>query len=138
MKLVFDNFDEMDERALKDFQESVAKAYAISKNAEDLMNYQDIKGVFSHHDIDTIDCYGDDYANEFYITMNKSVGSELPTNDRILYIEVLNEAEAEENEREYMQGNTSFTKEERENYKLGETVQWYYPLGDTGYWYCLK
>ena len=36
MKLVFDNFDEMDERALKDFQESVAKAYAISKKCRRL------------------------------------------------------------------------------------------------------
>lgn len=138
MKLVFDNFHKIREYDLVDFQNSVEKAHAIVENVKDLMDYNDNKGVFTLNDIEEIICYGDDYANEFHITMNKSVGSKLPTNDNYLYIEVLNEAEAEENEREYMNDNTSFTKEEQENYELGKTVQWYFPLGDTGYWYCLK
>ena len=69
--------------------------------------------------------------------MAKSVESDVDTNDKFLSIEVLTADEAEYNEREYMDSNDSFSDEEKANYLLGVTVQWYLPLGNSQYWYRL-
>ena len=137
MKYVIDDFEKLYDSDVEKFQEAIAKAYAIEHNAEYLSTYKDRLGVFSEHDIVAINQYGDNYADEFYIEMAKSVESSTDTNDKILYIEVLTADEAEYNEREYMDDNDSFSDEEKANYLLGVTVQWYLPLGKSQYWYRL-
>ena len=137
MKYVSDDFEKLYDSDVEKFQEAIAKAYAIEHNAEYLSTYKDRLGVFSEHDIVAIKQYGDDYADEFYIEMAKSVESSTDTNDKILYIEVLTADEAEYNEREYMDDNDSFSDEEKANYLLGVTVQRYLPLGKSQYWYRL-
>ena len=113
MKYVIDDFEKLYDSDVEKFQEAIAKAYAIEHNAEYLSTYKDRLGVFSEHDIVAIKQYGDNYADEFYIEMAKSVESDIDTNDKILYIEVLTANDAE------------------------VTVQEYLPLGKSLYWYRL-
>lgn len=142
MQLVFENFETTLSEANQDlFKETVKKAFAIVDNAEHIENYKQDKGLVTRDNIDTIRVYTDDYPDEFYIDLTTPVnpkGSVADGNENYLYMEVLSKESAEENEREYMYGNDQFTVEERESYEIGKTVQWYSPLGDSGYWYCLK
>ena len=141
MRLVFENFEHVTDAYKDQYAEAVRRVSALVENVNDLENYKGDLGLVTKENIETIKVYGDDYADEFYIDLNTPVnpkGSVADGHEKYLYIEILTAESAESNEREYMSGNSSFTKEERENYKLGETVQWYKPLGESGYWYTLK
>ena len=142
MQLVFENFETTLSEANQDlFKETVKKAFAIVDNAEYIENYKQVKGLVTRDNIGTITVYTDDYPEEFYIDLNVKInpkGSVADAHENSLYIEVLSKESAEENEIEYMEDNDQFTKEEKDTYELGKTVQWYLPLGDSGYWYCLK
>ena len=141
MKLIFENFEHITVVDKDQYAEAVRRANALVTNIKYLENYAGSKGLITKEDIDTITVYGDDYADEFYIDFNTPVNPKGLVHDgheKKMYLEILTAKSAEENEREYMYGNNLFTREERENYKLGETVQWYLPLGESGYWYTLK
>ena len=141
MKLIFENFEHIKSIEVDTYAEAVKRINALVENVNDLENYKGDKGLITIDSIDTITVYGDDYADEFYIDFNTPVnpkGSVHDGHENKMYLEILTAKSAEENEREYMYGNNLFTREERENYKLGETVQWYLPLGNSGYWYTLK
>lgn len=132
MKIIFEDVEDISYPTdVEQYAESFKRAMAISENLESIENYEDEVGTLNPNNVKSIVVYGSNYSDEFYI-------DPVDTNKRELYLEVLTKTEAESNEREYIRGNTGFTKEERENYKLGETVQWYKPLGSSGYWYTLK
>lgn len=138
MNFVFENFETINNSEADTYAEAVRRALALVDNIADVENYKGEVGKIKIDMIDKITVYGNDYADEFYIDFNEKVNPEHPAWETAIYLEILTSESAEENEIEYMNGNTAFTNDERCNYKLGETVQWYKPLGKSGYWYCLK
>ena len=140
MKLIFENFEHVTDAYKDQYAEAVRRASALVENVNDLENYKGDKGLITKDNIETIIVYGDDYADEFYINFNTPInptGSVQVGHEKYMYLEILTAESAEQNELEYMR-DSRFTAEDRANYKLGETLQHYLPLGNSGYWYTLK
>lgn len=140
MQLVFENFEHVTDAYKDQYAEAVRRASALVENIADVENYAGNKGMMNKDSIERIVVYGDDYADEFYIDTTHIInpkGSVAEGHEKYLYLEILTAESAESNELEYMQ-DIRFTEEDRANYKLGETLLHYLPLGNSGYWYTLK
>lgn len=140
MELVFKNFEHITDAYKDQYAEAVRRASAFVENIAYVENYAGQKGMMTADSIERIVVYGDEYPDEFYVDTTHIInpkGSVHEGHEKYLYLEILTAESAELNERECMLDN-SYTDEEKANYKLGETCQWYLPLGNSGYWYTLK
>lgn len=141
-QLIVENFETgISLTDLELYTEGMRKAKALLDNFKVLDTYEDgvkLGDVCNGWEITKVVMDFMDYADEFYLYADHEINKGHKGWEDCLSIEVVSKTVAEENEREYMDDNENFTDEEKANYELGKTVQWYQPLGKSEYWYILK
>ena len=127
INFVIEDFEkELSEYDLKNFQESVKRAKALADNLKVIEHITGKKDNF----VDIV-CSATNYFDEFEVVVTENNFKDSCP------IEILNAKQAKYNEIEEIKGGCiiGVTSADIPNYKLGETVQTYSPIGDTGYWY---